>query len=173
MVLAFYISALIAVLATVIAITRLNPVHSLLYFMTSLLATGVIFFLLGAPLVAALVVIINGGAIMVLFVFAVMILNLGPQGANQERKWLNGRMYIGPAILAAILLGLLFYSLLAGVGPGAVQPGQIPPGQVGLSLFGPYVIGVELASFILLAGLLGAYHLGRRETKKEDSDAAG
>jgi NADH-quinone oxidoreductase subunit J len=173
MVLAFYTSALIAVLATVMAITRLNPIHSLLYFITSFLATGVIFLLLGAPFVAALVVIINGGAIMVLFVFAVMILNLGPQGAYQERKWLNRRMYIGPAILAAVLLGLLFYSLFAGAGPGAVQPGQIPPGQVGLSLFGPYLIGVELASFLLLAGLLGAFHLGRRETKKEDSDAAG
>jgi NADH-quinone oxidoreductase subunit J len=167
MVTAFYISSAIAILATVLAISRLNPIHSLLYFIVSLLATGVIFLLLGAQFVAALVVIINAGAIMILFVFAVMILNLGPQGVQQERRLLKGSMYIGPAVLAVILLGLLFYVLVTGAGPDAVEPSQVSPGQVSRSLFGPYLVGVELASFLLLAGLLGAYHLGRREPEKD------
>jgi NADH-quinone oxidoreductase subunit J len=170
MALAFYISAGLAILATVLTITRLNPVHSLLYFIASLLATGMMFLLLGAPFVAALVVIINAGAIMVLFVFAIMILNLGPQGVHQERKWLNGRMFIGPSILAVILLGLLCYCLATGADSGLVEAGSVSPKQVGLSLFGPYLIGVELASFLLLAGLLGAYHLGRREPGKDGAD---
>jgi hypothetical protein len=81
----FYISAAVAVGATFLTITRVNVVHSLLYFICSLLATGVMFFVLGATFVAALVVIINAGAIMVLFVFVIMMLNVGPQSADQEK----------------------------------------------------------------------------------------
>ena len=73
----FYLAAAIAVLSTVMVITRLNAVHALLYFIVSLFAVALIFFLLGAPFVAALEVIIYAGAIMVLFVFVVMLLNLG------------------------------------------------------------------------------------------------
>ncbi len=94
----FYISAVVAVLSTLAVITRLNAVHALLYLIVSLLAVAVIFFTLGAPFVAALEVIIYAGAIMVLFVFVMMLLNLGPQTAAQERQWLTGKMWIGPAI---------------------------------------------------------------------------
>ena len=101
---AFYICAAVAIVSTLMVITRVNAVHALLYFIVSLLAVGVIFFILGAPFVAALIIIINAGAIMVLFVFVIMMLNLGPQTAEQERSWLNLRMWVGPAILAAILI---------------------------------------------------------------------
>ena len=74
---AFYIAALIAVFSTVMTITNLNPVHALLYLIVSLLSVAVIFFTLGAPFAALLEVIVYAGAIMVLFVFVVMMLNLG------------------------------------------------------------------------------------------------
>ena len=75
--LVFYISALVAVIATTMVITRLNAVHALLYLIVSLLSVALIFFVLGAPFVAALEVIVYAGAIMVLFVFVIMMLNLG------------------------------------------------------------------------------------------------
>jgi NADH-quinone oxidoreductase subunit J len=75
----FYLAAVVAVLATVMALTRLNAVHALLYLIVSLLAVSLVFFTLGAPFIAALEVIIYAGAIMVLFVFVIMMLNLGPQ----------------------------------------------------------------------------------------------
>ena len=83
---AFYIAAIVAIVSTVLTITRLNAVHALLYLIVSLLAVAVVFYALGAPFVAALEVIIYAGAIMVLFVFVVMMLNLGsarplPNGA--------------------------------------------------------------------------------------------
>ena len=81
----FYITGAIAVLATVLVITRMNAVHSLLYLITSLLAIAMIFFLLGAPFVAMLEVIIYAGAIMVLFVFVIMMLNLG----QRSQRWDN------------------------------------------------------------------------------------
>ncbi len=161
----FYISAITAIIATLLAITRLNTVHALLYFIVSLLAVAVIFFVLGAPFVAALEVIIYAGAIMVLFVFVVMMLNLGPQAIEQERSWLNPKIWIGPAVLALVLVVELIYLLTNAGGLSGVKP--VGPKAVGISLFGPYVLGVELASVLLLAGLVGAYHLGRRESTEK------
>ena len=157
----FYISAAVAVIATLLAITRLNAVHALLYLIVSLMAVAVVFFCIGAPFVAALEVIIYAGAIMVLFVFVVMMLNLGPHATEQERLWLKPAMWAGPSILGLILLAEVLWAVAAGRGPIA-GPTAISPKQVGLALFGPYVLAVELASLLLLAALVGAYHLGRR-----------
>ena len=163
----FYISAVVAILSTFMAITRLNAVHALLYFIVSLLAVAVIFFILGAPFVAALEVIIYAGAIMVLFVFVIMMLNLGPQAIEQERQWLVPKMWVGPVILAVILIAELIYLLIHSK---KMYAGMIVgPKQVGIALFGPYVLGVELASILLLAGLVGAYHLGRRDNSEQSS----
>jgi NADH-quinone oxidoreductase subunit J len=97
---------------------------------------------------------------MVLFVFVVMMLNLGQQTVAQETMWLNPQAWRGPALLAVILMGILGYALL---GNGrALTPTPISPKQISLVLFGPYLLGVELASMLLLAGLVGAHHLGRR-----------
>ncbi len=156
----FYVSAAIAIVATALAITRTTVVHGLLYLVVSLLAVAVIFFTLGAPFVAGLEVIVYAGAIMVLFVFVVMLLNLGPQTAEQERRWLAPRAWIGPLVLAAIVLLELLYAVVA---PAPVRLASIvDPRAVGLALFGPYALGVEIASMLLMAGLVGAYHLGRR-----------
>ena len=158
----FYLSAIVAVVATVMVVTRVNAVHALLYFIVSLLSVALIFFLLGAPLVAALEVIIYAGAIMVLFVFVIMLLNLGSEAAGKEKQLLSPQAWTGPALLAAVLLGELIYVLVKG-GPGAGGIGIIGPKQVGILLLTKYMIGVELASMLLLAGLVGAYHLGRRK----------
>ena len=158
----FYLSGAIALLATLLAITRLNAVHALLYLIVSLLAVALDLFCLGAPFVAALEVIIYAGAIMVLFVFVIMMLNLGPHTTEQERRWLSPRMWAGPAFLGLILFAEIIYVLAQSAHPliGVVEVG---PRAVAIALFGPYVLGIELASLLLLAGLVGAYHLGRRE----------
>jgi NADH-quinone oxidoreductase subunit J len=160
MIVTFYIAAVIAVLSTALAITRLNAVHALLYLIVSLLSVALVFFTLGAPFVAALEVIIYAGAIMVLFVFVIMMLNLGPQAAEQERQWLSAKTWLGPAILSLVLVAELAYVL---IGTSQVATtGSVEPKQVGIALFGPYLLGVELASMLLLAGLVGANHLGQR-----------
>jgi NADH-quinone oxidoreductase subunit J len=161
----FYLSAAIAVISSVMVVTRLHAVHSLLYFIVSLLAVAVIFFVLGAPFAAALEIIIYAGAIMVLFVFVVMMLNLGSQAIEQERQWLNHQLWIGPGILSAVLLGELIY-LFTNHASVLTGTHMVGPKQVGISLFGPYVLGVELASLLLLSGLIGAFHLGRRAGKE-------
>jgi NADH-quinone oxidoreductase subunit J len=157
----FYISSAVAIAATCMVITQRRAVHALLYLILSLLSIALVFFTLGAPFVAALEVIIYAGAIMVLFVFVIMMLNLGRQAAEQERHWLGPRAWIGPGIMAVILFAEVVYVLTRGsVNAGGSM--EIGPHAVGLLLFGPYLLGVELAALILLAGLVGAYHLGRR-----------
>ena len=157
---AFYIAAAVAVMSTVMVITRLNAIHALLYLIVSLLAVAVIFFMLGAAFAAALEVIIYAGAIMVLFVFVVMLLNLGLSAPAQESQWLNLKAWVGPAILALILVGELAFIIARGA-LRAPAAGPVEPKQVGAALFGPYLLGVELVSLLLLAGMVGAYHLGR------------
>jgi NADH-quinone oxidoreductase subunit J len=156
----FYISAVVAIFATLEVITQLNPVHALLYLIVSLLAVALVFYTLGAPFIAALEVIIYAGAIMVLFVFVIMILNLGTRAVSQESQWLKPRVWVGPIILVAVLMAELVYVLTFTGGPitGTVI---VEPRQVGIALFGRYALGVELASMLLLAGLVGANHLGQ------------
>jgi len=164
--LTFYIAGGIAVISTVLMLTRLNLVHALLYLIVSLLAVSVVFFVLGAPFIAALEAIVYAGAIMVLFLFVVMMLNIGRHAAVMERQWLTPGIWKGPVILAGILILEVFYlarGASAGLGTGATGPKE-----VGIALFGPYMIGVELASMLLLAGLVGACHLGFRKTEKPE-----
>ena len=162
---AFYTAAIVAVLATVRVVTNTNPIHALLYLIISLLAVASIFFAIGAPFAGILEIIVYAGAIMVLFVFVVMMLNLGDAVIEQERKWLTPKVWIGPSVLAIILLVQLFYSL-SGAGLHPVGESTIDAKQVGIALYGPYLLVVELASLLLLAALVAAYHLGRHDEKE-------
>lgn len=163
----FYTSAVVAVAATALAITRADAVHALLYLIVSLLAVAMIFLLVGAPFAAALEVIIYAGAIMVLFVFVVMMLDQGWRDPSRADRPLPGRIWGGPVFLSAILFGELLYLFMTGgtQGPAVTQVG---PKEVGVALLRTYVIGVELASMLLLAGLIGAFYLGRRIEREEE-----
>jgi NADH-quinone oxidoreductase subunit J len=165
----FYLSGAVAILATVMVISEEHAVHALLYLIVSLLAVAMVFYALGAPFVAALEVIVYAGAIVVLFLFAVMMLGLGPGEIEQEARWLSTSAWLGPAALALVLFVELVYALASGASPLAGAT-VVDPRQVGLALFGPYLLGVELASFLLLAGLVGAYHLGRRAARGEPGE---
>jgi len=160
----FYIAAAVAVISTGLVITRAHSVHALLYLIVSLLAVSVIFFVAGAPFIAALEVIIYAGAIMVLFIFVIMMLSVGEDTKIKEKQWLKGKIWIGPGILSAILMGLFLYVVFSGSGDTLdVKP--ISPKEVGVSLFSKYLLGVEIAAMLLLAGIIGAYHLGKQEKK--------
>lgn len=172
MTIAFYITGLVAIYATVMVITRPHALHALLYLIVSLLAVAVIFFLLGAPFAAALEVIIYAGAIIVLFVFVVMMLNLGRIAVEQERRLLRPGTWAGPSLLSVVLL--IELTLLLARGDAASLSGEmVSAGAVGRLLFGPYLLAVELASMLLLAGLVGAYSLGRRTDDRVRAGADG
>jgi len=158
-----YVEAFVAVLATALAITNYHPLHALLYLIASLLAVAMVFFTLGAPFAGVLEVIVYAGAIMVLFVFVVMLLNLGKTTVDQERAWLRPRAWLGPGLLSLALLAELAHVLATGTNVVGGADHSIAAPQMGVALYGPYLLAVELASMLLLAGLVTALHLGRHE----------
>ncbi len=164
----FLISSIIALVSTALAISRPKAIHALLFLVLSLLSLSVVFATVGAPLAAGLEIIVYAGAIMVLFLFAVMLLNLeAPQqivagGRARIPAWIvAGAM--GAALVAELTSAILTQRSAAGA------PVAVHAPAVGASLFGPYLIAVELASFLLLVGLVGAYHLGRQGPDAEAS----
>lgn len=166
MLIVFYLAALVAILSTVLAVTRTNAVHSLLYLIVSFLSVAVIFFVLGAHFVAALEVIVYAGAIMVLFVFVIMMLNVGSETENPKSRWLSLKTWAGPAILATILFVELAYVVLSQQIIPAVE-NVVEPKAVGISMFTKYLLGVEIAAVMLMAGIIGAYHLGQIKKKSK------
>ncbi len=160
----FYISAAIAIASSLMAVTRANAVHGLLYLVASLLSAAFIFYLFGAPYIAALEVIIYAGAIMVLFIFVVMMFNLGKDSEKQERAWMKPQIWKGPSLLIGILL-VEFIIMLTNAGDSYFQFIKVDPKQVGTSLFTTYILGVELTAMLLISGIVGAYHIGQQKKK--------
>jgi NADH-quinone oxidoreductase subunit J len=160
----FYISSLVAIAATIMVITRYHPIHALLYLVISFLAIAMIFLSVGAPFVAVLEIILYAGAIVVLLIFVVMMLNLGADTAMQEKQWLQPKVWIGPSLLALVLLGEMLVLLVKGNGTDMNLP-VVEIKKVSLSLYQEYVIAVELAGFLLMAGIVGAAHIGKQKKK--------
>ncbi len=160
----FYIASVVAILSTIMVITRYQPIHALLYLVVSFLAVAMIFLSLGAPFVSVLEIILYAGAIIVLLIFVVMMLNLGSETAMQEKQWLQPKVWIGPSLLSLVLLAELVILLLKGPEAG-LQVQAVPIRNVSLSLYREYVIAVELAGFLLMAGIVGAAHISKHKKK--------
>ncbi|PKZ68016.1 NADH-quinone oxidoreductase subunit J [Moraxella osloensis] len=169
----FYLLAIVAILASLRVITRTNPVHALLNMIVTLLALSGIFFALGAPFAGALEIIVYAGAIMVLFVFVVMMLNLGTQSTLEEESWLTSSAWAVPAGLAFIV-GLTLFSLIGmkhgfeGMMPAFIGVEPVTAKMIGAKLFTEYLLLVEIAGFLLLAGLVAAYHLAKSSLDDEN-----
>ncbi|MES2504732.1 MAG: NADH-quinone oxidoreductase subunit J [Myxococcota bacterium] len=148
----FHMSSAIAILATLMAMMSLKAIHALIYFIVSLLALSVALFDVGAPFAAALELIIYAGAIMVLFVFVVMLLN-----TNRD---LSRKNLIFPAILFGLILTEFFW--LSPKGGENHNMAAISPYEIMALLFKQYGVLVELTSFILLAGVIAAYRIAKK-----------
>ena len=158
----FYVAGFVTLASAILAITRTNASHALIYMVVALLAIAVIFFLLGSPFAAALQIVVYAGAIVVLFLFVVMMLNLGKSSVDRERALLTRGIWTVPSLLALVLFAVVLFALVSGDHDTDVQVRMIEPKEVGIALYTKYVLAVELAGVLLLAALVGAYHLGRR-----------
>ncbi|MBI5695930.1 MAG: NADH-quinone oxidoreductase subunit J [Nitrospirae bacterium] len=153
----FYILGFAVLTATFMAVTRRETMHAVIYLVMSFFALSLIFYMMGAPLIAALEVIIYAGAIMVLFLFVVMMLDMGmptrPEGPFMK-TWL-------PAIVLAGVILVCSWTMFTGA-PEA-KAAYISPRTFGYALYTKYMLAVEIASLLLLFALVGALYLGRRE----------
>ena len=154
----FYLLALVTVFATLLCITERHPVHAIIYLVTSFFSLAVIFYLLCAPLVAAFEVIIYAGAIMVLFLFSIMMI----RPAETEVNLHPGMHDWWPALLlGGVLLGAVVTLVVSHPVPQAsVNPGDIR--EFARLLFRKYGVAVEIVSMQLLFALVGALYLGGR-----------
>lgn len=157
----FYLAGLVAVIASLKVVTGYNTVHALLYLVVSLLAVAVCFYLMGAPFAAGLEVIVYAGAILVLFVFAVLMFGLGKdetRNAPQNKSLAN---MLGAMLLAFALLVEMVLIINNSEIQQSLHATVIGSKAVGIMLYGPYLLAVEIASFLLLAGLLTGYHYAK------------
>jgi NADH-quinone oxidoreductase subunit J len=162
----FYILGFTMLAATLLCITRRNPVHAVIYLVVGFFALALMFYLLGAPLVAAFEVIVYAGAIMVLFLFVIMMLGLAPQETPEGPGWRRwGPLLLLSSSLLACTLLLIFQDPAAG---REIGPFYLAPQAVGEALFGRYVLAVEVVSFQLLFATIGAYLLGRPLPKEDN-----
>lgn len=155
----FYTSAAIACIATAGVLFARNAVNAVLYLLVSLFAVALMFYALGGPFVAILEIIVYAGAIVVLFLFVIMMLNIAKIEEETDLKPPSRAQLLVPAILTAVLFVETCVSIYAGTA-GALAGRVISPAEIGRALYNQHYLGVELASLILLIGLIGGMHLG-------------
>jgi len=164
----FYVSGAIAIIAALMVIVSTNAAHAVVYLVLTFLAMASVFLTLGAPLVGVLQIVIYAGAIIILFIFIIMMLDLGRQTRERERSWLSFPIWLLPSILSIVLI-IEFAVVLSG--HGTPNSGMvILPKEVGKTLYTHYVIGVELVSILLLAALVTGFHFGFSKCSGENHE---
>ena len=157
----FYFLSAVVLGAAFLAVTRRRPLDAVLCLILCLVGVAALFFSLGAPLLAAFQVILYAGAIVVLFLFVVMLFK------DEEWRPLQGRVGRSFVICLCLIMTAAFLFLLSAYPGGTMglQSARVSPRAFGLSLFRNYWFAVELVSFLLFVGLVGALHLAKGERK--------
>ena len=163
--LVFYLFAGVAVTSAVLMVTRKNPVYSAMFLVLTLFSIAALFVLLGAHFLAALQVVVYAGAIIVLFLFVIMLLNLG----HDSEPDLRGRFWwVFGGGLGLVLVAELFVAIRGAAPAGDVDmlaPLMAARGAVGAvaePLFQTYTVAVEVAGILLLVAMVGAVVIARR-----------
>jgi NADH-quinone oxidoreductase subunit J len=170
--LVFYAFAAVTVLGSLFVIVQRNPIYSVLSLIAAFFGLSGLYVLLDAPFVAIVQIIIYAGAIMVLFLFVVMLLNVPREDAAEwdrthplYRPWPRR---IG-ALLAVLLVAQLAWALLRtpgiGDGVGLQSAGLSDVGELGRVLFTDYMFAFEVTSILILAAMVGAVILARRQSE--------
>jgi NADH-quinone oxidoreductase subunit J len=168
----FLLFAALALLSAVVVVTHRNPVYSTMSLVVTLVSLAALFVLLGAPFIAALQVLIYTGAILVLFLFVVMLLNIGREEIGTGRVGQKVAAVVG----ALVFLGMV--ALLTWRAFGRMDSGPLTPDLVSLSglaaaLFNDYLLTFELVGLLLLVAVIAATVVARKPTAREQADRGG
>jgi NADH-quinone oxidoreductase subunit J len=154
----FYVFAALAVASALVVVGQRNPVYSAFGLIVTLCSMAAIFGLLGSPFIAALQVVVYAGAIMVLFLFVLMLLGVKPE----DRR--SGGTLRAVALVLTLALGLQMAVVLAGASPPAASSFDASTRAVAHVLFSaPYLYVFEATSILILAALVGSIVLARRD----------
>jgi NADH-quinone oxidoreductase subunit J len=158
----FYIFAVLAVVAALSVVLQRTPVYSALSLIVVLASLAVIFLLLGAPFIAMVQVIVYAGAVMVLFVLVIMLLNAGHEGPSQHRA--KFARWAGPPLLLAFLAEfvVLIWKHFGLTQIGTAEALDASPAKIGQLLFTSYTLPFEVTSILILVAVLGAVVLAKK-----------
>src|SRR5262245_60642052 len=161
----FYVLGAVAVIASILVIAQRNPIYSVLLLIASFGALSGLYVMLDAPFAAAIQIIIYAGAIMVLFLFVVMLLN-APHEETEHDLRVHPLIRRGPmgfgVVLALVLIGELAVALGAGRDSGFPGRSTGSVEAIGRSLFTEYAFAFEVTSILILVAMVGAVVLARR-----------
>jgi len=174
---AFYLFAAIAIGASLLVIAQRNPIYSVLLLIASFGALSGLYVLLDAPFVAVIQIIVYAGAIMVLFLFVVMLLNAPHEDTDFDER-VHPLLRPGPmrfgAFLALVLAGELLWALGRGGDTGAFPGASVTSvAVIGRSLFTDYAFPFEVTSVLILVDMVGAVVLARRDDPRGRRDRGG
>ena len=161
----FFACAVLAIAGALVLIISREPIHSALALILVMISLAVLYLLLGAPFIAAVQIIVYAGAIMVLFVFVIMLLNAG---VEERTNWSKIAKYAGLPLAVILLLEIAHRLFQAPIG-AAIANGAGAPGpaasttQLSLDLFQQYLFPFEATSILILIAILGALVLARKE----------
>lgn len=160
----FYLLSFIAILSALMVVFSRNPVYSVLYLIVTFFAIAGHYVLLNAQFLAAVHVIVYAGAIMVLFLYVIMMLNLNKYNEVQKNTWLRVAAVVSGGLLMVTLVGSL-------KGAESIQPGDTFDPNIGLVsnlgnvLFKDFLLPFEVSSLLFLAAMAGAVFLGKKSMK--------
>jgi NADH-quinone oxidoreductase subunit J len=158
----FYFLSVLALYGGVMVLLSKKPIHSVLYLTLTFFAIGGHYILLNAQFLAIVHIIVYAGAIMVLFLFTVMLLNLNKDDRSPKPLWLKAA-----AIIAGIMLGLILIGVFRGYDlhltqhPMESQIGLVK--ELGKILYRDYMLPFEVSSVLFLTAMIGAVLLGKKE----------
>lgn len=154
----FYVLAGLIIVSTGLAVTRRNLVHAVVYLIISFFGSAMLFYLLGAPLLAALEVIIYAGAIMVLFLFIMMMINV----EKIEEQFFPLGHWI-PAVAMSVISLVLGVLIVSGDADSRIRLKTVmaEPLMFGVYLFQRHWLAIEIVSLLLLVAIIGVLYLGK------------
>ena len=163
----FYVFAIVAILASLLVIGQRNPIYSVLLLIASFGALSGLYVLLDAPFVAVIQIVVYAGAIMVLFLFVVMLLN-APHEETEHDLRVHPLLRAGPlgfgAVLALVMMVQLAIALSATRDVGSFGSAATSSvATIGRVLFTDYAFAFEATSILILVAMVGAVVLARRE----------
>ncbi len=164
----FLIFALLAVASSLMVVMHRNPVYSTMSLVVTLFSVAVLFVLLGAPFIAAIQILVYTGAIVVLFLFVVMLLNITREESSASQQ----KVQMGGALLGALLFGgvlaLVFWSTQKSMAPApAITEELVSMKALAREMFGDFLLPFEIVGMLLLVAVIGATVVARKPPRQE------
>ena len=159
----FYFLSFLSILCALMVVVSKNPVHSVLYLILTFFAIAGHYVLLNAQFLAAVHIIVYAGAIMVLFLYVIMMLNLNADAEPHKSKFLKVAATIAGGLLMVVLVGALRSSTELMLPATGIQIGMIK--SLGKTLYNDFMLPFEISSILFLVAMVGTVMLGKKDIK--------